>query len=169
MPGASLALFGAHLGVLYMSLHFCFSVSNSVRSSGILADAVFISALLLRLALVTEQELLPLVGDGHVDLGVLSVDAADVKLPRPILDDETGSFPAFGDQVGFLFIVLAPIEEVVEALEDVVAHNRIVAVVECFIPLDVAAAEVFGESTGVLLLDLPRHLDLEVTEPGQLL
>ena len=110
MPGASSALYGAHLGVLHMSLHFCFSVSNSVRSSGILAEAVFTSVLLLRLPLVTEQELLPLVGDGHVDLGVLSVDAADIPLPRPVLDDEAGLFPAVSDELGFLFIVLAPIE-----------------------------------------------------------
>ena len=78
-------------------------------------------------------------------------------------------FPAFADQEFFLFIVLAPIEEVVVALEGVMAHDRVVAVVKRLVPLNFAVAEVLGEPTGVLLLDLPRHLDLEVIEPSQLL
>ena len=49
------------------------------------------------------------------------------------------------------------------------AHNRVVAVVKRLFPLDFAVAEVLGESTGVLLLFLPWYLDLEVTEPSQLL
>ena len=77
--------------------------------------------------------------------------------------------PAVSDELGFLFIVLAPVKEVSEALEDVVAHKWVVTVVERLLPLDFAAAEVLGESTGILLLVFPRHLDLEVTEPSQLL
>ena len=157
------------LGVLHLLLRFCFPVAASLRSCGILTDLVFVSVLLLRLALVTGQELLPLVRDGDVELGVHPVDAADVNLPRPVLDDEAGSFPAFADQEVFLLIVLAPIEEVVVALENVVAYDWVIAVVKRLVPLNFAVAEVLGESTGVLLLDLPRHFDLEVTESSQLL
>ena len=160
-------LYGVRLGVLhfYYILFSCYSL----RSGGILADLVFVSALLPWLALITQQELLPLVGDGHVDLRVQPVGAADVPLPRPILDDKAGSFPAVSDEVGFLFIVLAPVEEVVVALEDVVAHDRVVAIFKRLIPLDIVVAKVLGKSTGVLLLVLPRHLYLEVLEPSQLL
>ena len=71
VPGASSAFYVAHLGVLHMSLHFVFVVSNSVGLGSIFADTIFASAFLLRLALVTEQELLPLVAYGLVVLAVM--------------------------------------------------------------------------------------------------
>lgn len=61
-------------------------MSNSVRSSGILADAVFVSAFLfLGLAHFTGQELFPLVGYGLVVLVVALVDVADVFESSPFL------------------------------------------------------------------------------------
>ena len=73
------------------------------------------------------------------------------------------------DEHSFLLIILAPVEEVVEALEDIVALERVVAVVERLIPLGIVVAEAPGEVTGVLLLVFPWNFDLvTVLEPGQL-
>ena len=74
------------------------------------------------------------------------------------------------NELSFLLIVLAPVEEVVEAFEDIVALERVVAVVKSLLPLGVVVAEAPGEVTGVLLLVFPWHLDfVTVLEPGQLL
>ena len=97
------------------------------------------------------------------------VDAADIHLPSSVLDDIAGGVPAVSDELGFLLIVLAPVEKVVEALEDVVAFERVVAVVKRLVPLGIVVAEAPGEVTGVLLLVFPWNLDLvTVLEPGQL-
>ena len=98
---------------------------------------------------------------------VLLVDAADVHLPSSVLDDIAGGPPAVSNELSFLLIVLAPVEEVVEAFEDIVALERVVAVVKRLVPLGIIVAEAPGEVTGVLLLVFPWHLDLvPALEPG---
>ena len=97
------------------------------------------------------------------------VDAADVRLPSSVLNDIAGGAPAVSNELDFLLIVLAPVKEVVEALEDIVALERVVALVKRLVPLGIVVAEAPGEVTGVLLLVFPWNLDLvTVLEPGQL-
>ena len=175
MHGAEAALVQLRASLGRSFLHFVFLV-DSLRSSGIFADVVsaFLTgglALVGRASLKTDiTKLLPFVSDGLVDLGVVLVDEANVHLPRPVFNDVAGGVPAASDELSFLLIVLTPVEEVVVALEDVVALERVVAVVERLFPLGIVVAEVLGEVSGVLFLVLPRYLDLETaTEPGQLL
>ena len=161
MHGAALRLvrLGASLGLSFVT-SFCFSCYWLTVSGDIFAEPVFVSALLLlRLAHVTGQELFPLVSYGLVGLMVVLVDAANVLEPQSILDDAAGMIPAVSDVLILPVLVLTPVEEIVEALQDVVAHKRVIAVVKCLLPLIILSAEILREITDIQHLIFPWNLD----------